>query len=98
MRSPELPIVTTTHGDVRGVTEEDITVWRGIPYAAPPVGERRSRLNPGARRATPPLFPPPAGRTRSFAANWRAAIRAGSAKIAFISTSGRRSCAINRCR
>ncbi|WP_158700260.1 carboxylesterase family protein, partial [Cronobacter dublinensis] len=43
MRNPELPIVTTTHGDVRGVTEQDITVWRGIPYAAPPVGERRWR-------------------------------------------------------
>ncbi|WP_234005898.1 carboxylesterase family protein, partial [Cronobacter sakazakii] len=38
-----MPIVTTTHGDVRGLTENDIAVWRGIPYAAPPVGERRWR-------------------------------------------------------
>ncbi|WP_032986273.1 carboxylesterase/lipase family protein, partial [Cronobacter malonaticus] len=39
----ESPTVTTTHGDVRGLTENDIAVWRGIPYAAPPVGERRWR-------------------------------------------------------
>ncbi|EOI3575416.1 carboxylesterase/lipase family protein [Cronobacter turicensis] len=39
----EMPIATTTHGDVRGCTENDIAVWRGIPYAAPPVDERRWR-------------------------------------------------------
>ncbi|EOC1433251.1 carboxylesterase family protein, partial [Cronobacter sakazakii] len=43
MRNLDMPIVTTTHGDVRGLTENDIAVWRGIPYAAPPVGERRWR-------------------------------------------------------
>ncbi|WP_158679446.1 carboxylesterase family protein, partial [Cronobacter sakazakii] len=43
MRNLDMPIVTTTHGDVRGLTENDIAVWRGIPYATPPVGERRWR-------------------------------------------------------
>nr|EMA1793710.1 carboxylesterase family protein [Cronobacter turicensis] len=43
MRNLEMPIATTTHGDVRGCTENDIAVWRGIPYAAPPVDERRWR-------------------------------------------------------
>lgn len=35
------PIVHTTLGDVEGTTRDDILVFRGIPYAAPPVGPRR---------------------------------------------------------
>ena len=34
----------TTHGQIRGVASpfnSDITVYRGVPYAAPPVGELR---------------------------------------------------------
>ena len=37
------PPVMTKSGPVRGVVEKDLTVYRGIPFAAPPVGELRWR-------------------------------------------------------
>jgi len=37
------PEVKTTGGVVRGITTHGVHAWRGIPYAAPPVGERRLR-------------------------------------------------------
>jgi para-nitrobenzyl esterase len=36
-------LIMTEQGPVQGVREGDVFVWRGIPYAAPPVGERRWR-------------------------------------------------------
>ena len=40
-----LDVVTTTHGKVKGIAgdrlDEELRVFRGIPYAAPPVGELR---------------------------------------------------------
>ena len=33
--------VTTDHGIVQGKTQEDVRAFLGIPFAAPPVGERR---------------------------------------------------------
>lgn len=40
-RAPSAPIATTRDGTLRGVTEGELSVFRGIPYAAPPVGELR---------------------------------------------------------
>jgi para-nitrobenzyl esterase len=60
-------VVRTTAGRVRGAREGGLTVWRGVPYAAPPVGRRRFRAPvppepwPGVRDATRngPLPPQP---------------------------------------
>jgi len=37
----EAPVVSTTYGPVEGVAEDGLAVFRGIPYAAPPLGELR---------------------------------------------------------
>ncbi|MFC0102352.1 carboxylesterase/lipase family protein [Sphingopyxis terrae] len=37
------PVVAAPAGSVRGVVEHDIRIFRGIPYAQAPVGERRWR-------------------------------------------------------
>lgn len=41
--SAEYPVARTACGDVRGRIEGDARVFRGLPYAAPPVGDLRWR-------------------------------------------------------
>jgi para-nitrobenzyl esterase len=38
-----MPTVTTSHGQLRGTLEDGLHVFRGIPFAAPPVGPLRFR-------------------------------------------------------
>lgn len=39
MQNPSTPLVKTRQGTLSGTSEENIHIWRGIPYAAPPVGD-----------------------------------------------------------
>ncbi|KMK19493.1 carboxylesterase [Pluralibacter gergoviae] len=43
MPHPAPPPIATRQGPVLGAAEKDIHVWRGIPFAAPPVGALRWR-------------------------------------------------------
>ena len=43
MVNPSIPLIETVQGQLMGVVQDDIHLWRGIPYAAPPTGERRWR-------------------------------------------------------
>lgn len=50
MQNPSTPLVKTRQGTLSGITEQGIHLWRGIPFAAPPVGELRWRApQPPAR-------------------------------------------------
>jgi len=71
------PIVTTSAGLVEGLSERDLRIFRGIPYASPPVGQARwkapSKVKPwsGVRPATEfgPACAQPSGRDGSIYSN-----------------------------
>ena len=50
-----LQVVDTKYGKVQGVLEEDVMIFKGVPYAAPPVGDLRWK---------PPVDPEPWGGIR----------------------------------
>ncbi|WP_416972994.1 carboxylesterase/lipase family protein [Streptomyces sp. 4F14] len=72
MPDPLFPEVRTTSGPVRGRTESGLAVFRGIPYARPPLGELRFQAPrpplpwTGTRDAA--SFGPPAPQDPSMAA------------------------------
>lgn len=43
MHNPATPLVATRQGPLLGSVDEDVHVWRGIPFAAPPIGPLRWR-------------------------------------------------------
>jgi para-nitrobenzyl esterase len=43
MQHPSKPLAKTRQGTLAGSAEQGIHIWRGIPYAAPPVGPLRWR-------------------------------------------------------
>lgn len=43
MHTPSTPLAHTRQGTLLGLVDENIHLWRGIPYAAPPVGPMRWR-------------------------------------------------------
>jgi para-nitrobenzyl esterase len=55
MQHPSKPLAKTRQGTLSGSAEQGIHIWRGIPYAAPPVGPLRWRAPqpPPAGRASP---------------------------------------------
>ncbi|MEN9947283.1 MAG: hypothetical protein RL106_106, partial [Bacteroidota bacterium] len=42
-QSKDAPVVQTRYGKLRGLQEGSIEIFKGIPFAAPPVGEFRWR-------------------------------------------------------
>lgn len=79
MLNPSIPLVETRHGKIVGVVQEEIHIWRGIPYAAPPTGSyagvRRSLLRHGTTCAGRIVSPAPVVRILHGVANSAAAIR-----------------------
>ena len=43
MENSSTPVAQTRQGNIIGLAEDDVHVWRGIPYAQPPVGALRWR-------------------------------------------------------
>ena len=48
------PVAETAHGPVRGTDDGRAAVWKGVRYAAPPVGELRFRAPQPPQRWTEP--------------------------------------------
>ena len=39
----EGPVIKTSAGQIQGATIDDVSIFKGIPYAAPPINEYRWR-------------------------------------------------------
>ena len=55
------PVVDTAHGPVRGVDDGSVMAWKGIRYAAPPVGALRFQAPEPPRPWTEPVDAATAG-------------------------------------
>ena len=49
------PVAETAHGPVRGADDGTVTTWKGVRYAAPPLGELRFRAPQPPRPWTEPV-------------------------------------------
>ncbi|VED51014.1 Putative esterase [Raoultella terrigena] len=102
MQNPSTPLVKTRQGTLSGIAEQGIHIWRGIPFAAPPVGELRWRAPrpparwQGVRRAD--AFSAASWQDIEYCRELGAAIPGASRKTASISTSGHQPPAPSRCR
>ena len=59
--SADTAAVRTDTGLVQGVLDDDVIVYKGIPFAAPPVGNLRWKAPPFAMGPLPRLCMPAAG-------------------------------------
>lgn len=79
--------ITLADGELQGGIDEGIFVFKGIPYAAPPVGEQRWRapqpVLPGRVYDARCTFLPRAGRTATIVLPWAGAIPVISARTVF---------------
>ncbi|MCW2719574.1 carboxylesterase family protein [Pseudonocardia sp.] len=66
-----MPDVTTSSGVVRGVEEDDLVAWRGIPYAASTAGHRRLHAPQPRRRGRACATCPGSARSRRRRGPWR---------------------------
>ena len=54
--APASQVLVTQSGPVQGVTNEGVAIFRGIPYAAPPLGELRWAAPQPVQPWTEPLI------------------------------------------
>jgi para-nitrobenzyl esterase len=52
------PVVNTPNGSVRGIVDGIAIEWRGVPYAAAPIGDRRWRPPAPSSLGWAPATPP----------------------------------------
>lgn len=46
---PNYTVAKTPYGKLKGYETEELIIWKGVPYAKPPVGELRWRPPPRSR-------------------------------------------------